>query len=227
MKKLGVLLIVLLVFNFISVVVAQSSDYGTIDEDTGLPKEFSKFSEISQNLSEEEQRKDYLKQEWTKILADKKVIGPFLFYTNKFFTFFNPFWKVVFGIEFEWSWTFVFSLLIWILLIFLIYSPAKGMTNFNPLLSLLFSFIVATLASLSGLIKKAVEMLEIAIRSFWIAVVATAIIVIIIILYNKFMKQWGKKLKEEDEKIKTEQAQKTIQSAGRIAEKELDSHKGK
>jgi len=227
MKKAGLILLMLFLilsmFLGIKDVNAQT-DYGTIDEETGLPREFKKFSEISQNLSEEEQRKEYLKQEWTKLLADKKVVGPVLFYTNKFFVLFNPLWRYTFGMEFEWSWIFIFSLIIWIVLIILVYSPAKGMTNLNPLVALLISIIIASIAGSTGLIKKAVDMLTIAIKTFWIAVIITAVIVIIAVLYSQLMKQWGKQLKEESEKEKTERAQKAIQSAGNVAEKELESY---
>jgi len=221
MKKVGILLLILLLFNILIFVNAQSSDYGTVDENTGLPKEFSKFSEAGQKLSEEEQRKEYMKQEWTILAADNKIIGPILFYTNKFFAFFNPFWKLIFGVEFGWSWVFIFSFLIWILLIVLILSPVRSMTETNIFLSIGISAIVATLASLTGLIKQVILFLTAAVKSFWIAVGITAVIVAIMLLYSGFMKSWGKQMKEEAEKEELDRAKQNLKAAGDAAEKQL------
>ena len=72
-----------------------SSSLTEINPETGLPKSFETFKQISSNLSDEEKRKEYLNQDWTKLLAENKYISPVLFYTEKFFSFFNPLWRII------------------------------------------------------------------------------------------------------------------------------------
>ncbi len=228
MRKIGILLLAFLLLTISSIIIvkAQTSPIpagipsGELNPETGLPRSFDKFKETADKLSEEEQRKEYLKQEWTKILAKNKILGPFLFYTNEFFAFFNPFWKSIFGIPFSWSWAFIFSLGIWILLIILIYHPVKAFIDFNSILALVVSIIISSIIGLTGTITKAVDILTTVLSNIWLVWVAIIITVIIIIIYSRLMKQWEK----ESEKEKTERAEKAIQAMGEIAEKELESY---
>jgi c-di-AMP phosphodiesterase-like protein len=172
---------------------------GTTDESTGLPSEFVKFQEIADKLSEEESRKEYLKQEWTKILANNKVFGPVLFYTNKSFSFFNPFWKIIFGIEFGWSWKFILSFFIWLFIVILVYSPVKELTKFNPILSFLGAVLVASLCGYLQFIQIIVSLLIIILKNIWLVLLAILIMIVVAYIYNKIFKDIGKKLKKKQE----------------------------
>jgi len=193
---------------------------GGIDEDTGLPSEFVKFKEIGDQLSEEEQRKEYLKQEWTKILAKKKVIGPTLFYTNKFFSFFNPLWKYTFGLEFSWSWAFFFSIIIWITLIILIYSPVKSFSEINPIITLITTIIIASIAGSTGLIEKVIDLLSTAIKNIWLVGLSIIVTGIIMFFYYKYIGDLGKNLKKQSRKERIKRAEEQIIQKGEILEKE-------
>ena len=98
-----------------------SGSLGEIDPSTGLPAKFSEYKERADEFRTREQNSSYLKKEWTKILAGNKYFGPFLFYTDKFFSFFNPFWKITFGMEFSWSLLFFFHIFLWITIVYILF----------------------------------------------------------------------------------------------------------
>ena len=227
MKKEGIslFLLTLLILNIfiitISVQTTQASAAGGIDEETGLPKEFSKFKETANNLSEKEKREAYLKQEWTKLFAKNAFLGPILFYTNKFFITFNPFWKIVFGIEFSWSWVFIFSLLIWLAIIYLLYSPAKAFLRLNPILNVIAPIIIASIAGMTGTIRHLVDILVPLLTNRWSAWLVLIVIIFIIFLYNKIIKQTGEKYKEQDAKEKVAEDREVIGAYAGVPKKAL------
>lgn len=230
MKKTGVLLFILsalLVLNIFSASLIHAQETpplpgtaGGTNEETGLPKSFDKFQETAEKLSKEEERKEYLKQEWTKLFASNKYLGPVLFYTNKFFVFFNPLWKIIFGMEFSWSWFFILSLLIWVAIIILIYSPVKAFTNFSSIVSLISSIVIASIIGWRGSIKNLVNFLITILSNKWLVWISIIIAVLLIILYYKVIKQWGQKVKEETAKQQTER-DRTILHAEASAAREI------
>lgn len=236
MKKnltLSIILLSILILNiFIIPILAQEAPglpdttipglSGDIDDSTGLPSEFSKFKEIGDELSEEESRKEYLKQEQTKILANNKVLGPVLFYTNKFFSFFDFLWKYTFGMEFSWSWAFFFSLFFWIVLILLIYSPAKSFFNWNPIFPLIASIIIASIAGSTGVISKAVDLLTTILTNLWLVLISIIIVAVIMYVYYKYLGDLGKDLKKDAKNEDVKRAQEKIITAGKVAGKTLE-----
>lgn len=200
---------------------------GDINPETGLPENYENFQKIAGELSNQEQNKTYLTQEWTKILAKNKIIAPVLFYSDSFFSFFNPFWKIIFGVDFSWSWSFFFCLLIWIMFIVIFYSPSKNLTNLNPIITLIFSIVLASIMGTTGVIRKAVDFLSFAVSNFWIAFLSILIGIFLMILYSMVFKAWGKKLKEQDKKEKLEKSEKAILAHGEVSRdslKELSRH---
>lgn len=193
-----------------------------VDEETGMPESFVKFQETADQLSEEESRKTYLKQEWTKLLADNKIIGGFLFYTDKFFSFFNPLWKYTFGMEFSWSWAFFLSIFIWVVLIIVLYAPSKAFTKFNPILTLIFAIVLACLAGGGGVIPTAVDILSTIITNIWLLVLSIIITILFIVLYTYVFANFGENLKEEAEKEELERSKETIKAHGKVSEKALE-----
>jgi len=167
----------------------------------------------------------YLKQEWTKIL-EKTQAGRVLLKISDSLTSLNFFWKPVLGIEYSLSWLFVFAVAIWIILFYLVYGPLNAIFN-NRLFGIIGGFCVASLIGISGVIKKAVDLLSFAIKNTWIAwisLIIAIIVIIIIISLGGGLKEYIKKQREEEEKRKTEQAQKIIQTQGKVSKKELESY---
>lgn len=217
-NKFIIIFFILFISSFFTIAInSQEGDLnnGIINSDgfnpeTGLPKEFDKFKEIGDELSQEEQRKEYLKQEWTKLLANNKVLGPILFYTNKIFSFFNPLWKLTFQINFSWSWAFILSLVLFTTLMIFIYSPLKSFTEFNPILNLIISFLVVILIGISGAIKQIIDLLIYLLSDIWKLILFIVITFVIIFFYKKLIKTYGNKLKKEADDEKTEKNKKII-----------------
>ena len=193
-----------------------SESLGEIDSSTGLPKKFSEFKEKADELRYSEQNKNYLLKEWSKILANNKFFGPVLFYTDKFFSIFNPFWKAIFGMEFSWSWAFFVGLGLWLMIIIVIYFPAKAMFE-NKLFALITGFVVASITGFSGIISTAVLFFAPFIKNIWILIIAISFAVLLAYLYQKLFKSF----EEESEEEKLKRSKESIKTYGRAIEKGL------
>ena len=190
---------------------------GEIDPSTGLPKKFLDFKEKADEFRYNEQNASYLTKEWTKILADNKFFGPSLFYTDKFFSLFNPLWKAIFGVEFSWSWAFFVGLFLWFIIIFVIYFPAKEIFE-NSLFALITGFIVASITGFFGVISKALVFATPFIKNIWILF----ILIIIAILLGVIYKQFFKSLKKESEEERLKRSKEAIKSHGEVSRKALE-----
>ena len=190
---------------------------GEIDPNTGLPKKFSEFREKADELKNQEQNNSYLRKEWTKILANNKVFGPLLFYTDKFFSFFNPLWRFSFGIEFSWSLIFFFHVFLWGILVALVAIPIYNSKFLNLPFSIITGIITASITGSLGLIKIFANILETAFVNLLAFTAIVIIIIILIVLYGKLLKGF----REETEKEKLERAKKNIKAYGEASEEFL------
>ncbi|HUS49389.1 MAG TPA: hypothetical protein VMZ91_04450 [Candidatus Paceibacterota bacterium] len=231
-KKTGVLLIVLfslLILNLFAVSVkAQLSD-------TGLPSGLEGDVEKIQNLTEkgqdiiektkEEEGREYLKQEWKKMLEQNKV-GKVLLAISDFIEKLNPFFKIVLGVEYSLSWAFVFAIALWIILFMILYYPIKGMFD-KTWIAIIASFAVTSLIGISGVIKKAVDLLSTIISKPWLAWLAlgiTIVIAAIIIYLGGGLKQILEKEREKAAKEKTEKDRKIIETSAKVEKENLKGY---
>lgn len=225
MKKrlLTIFLFILLLTNFLitNLILAQTPALpgltGELD-DSGLPKEFSDFKDNAEKLSKEEEREKYLQQEWTKLMADKKIVGPFLFYTNKIFIFFNPFWKIIFGIEFSWSWKFVFIFMIWLFIIGISYITIKSTTKINSLYNLISSIIIASIIGVTQIISKLVFLLNDFITNIWLALVSIILTFLIYLIFRKLIEKYLTNMKEEIDELELESNKEKIKEFANLTE---------
>jgi len=231
MKKVSILLILLVVSLFSIIAISSAADEidapvpGPIqdmelDPETGLPSELSKFQESADKLSKEEARKEYLKQEWTKLAAGNKYTGPILFYTNKFFSFFNPLWKYTLGVEFSWSWAFFLALILWIVIIIIVYRPVRDILSYNPLISLLLGIIIASLGAHFGM-STALNMLSKIFVNWMFVTVFICLAIIATILYWTFSKKFAEQLEEERKKHKEQRREHKQKLKEKITDIEL------
>jgi len=232
-KKSQLLIAILLIFLLTPFLiqaidpVATTEKYsGDLDPETGLPKQLEPITDVGEKVVEGDVTTEYLKQEWLKIFEKSefgKKFSPVFSFIGKIFSFFNPIWKIALGIEFSWTWTFFLGFLIWIALVIIFYSPSKAFLEFNPLFILIFSMIVATLAGSGGVIKFATNILSTMLSNIWLVGVSIFIGVLIMIFYYKFFGDFEKDMKEKSDKEKRQRAQKSIETAGEVAEEFLDS----
>jgi len=216
MKK-SLLLFVLVIFLLIPFIKSEvpsipSSPITEINPDTGLPRTFESFKKISSNLSDEEKRKEYLKQEWTKILAENKFFSPVLFYTEKFFSFFNPLWRIIFGTEFSWSWLFILSLIFWIFLIIIVYKSSSIILS--PLTSIIISISLSSLFGLLGVFQQIINLLTPLISNIWFVLIFIVVLIVILVLYV----QASKKFKENKEKNQEKLNREKLKGDARVAD---------
>jgi len=173
-----------------------------------------------------EEGKEYIKQEWTKIL-EKNAIGRILLKISSILTFLNFFWKPILGIEYSFSWIFLFAITLFLFL-FIIFSRVLDAFIGKSWAGWTSGFVVASLVGLSGVIKKATDLLSIIINNVWLAVFSFLVAILILILLSNFsggLKEYLKKQKEDTEKEKTERAQKIIQTHGKVSKEELESYR--
>jgi len=192
------------------------SGLGDIDPNTGLPRKFSEFKEKADEFKLREQNQSYLAKEWTKILAGNKYFGPFLFYTDKFFSFLNPFWKITFSIDFSWSWAFFFHIFLWLTIIIIAYFPLKELFK-NSLFGVIGGIIVASITGAFGVLTWFVNILDVIIVKLWALTIFVIITILLLVLYAKLFKGF----EEESEEEKLERAKETIKTHGEVSEQAL------
>ena len=124
--------------------------------------------------------------------------------------------------EFSWSWAFFFSLFFWIVLILLIYSPAKSFFNWNPIFPLIASIIIASIAGSTGVISKAVDLLTTILTNLWLVLISIIIVAVIMYVYYKYLGDLGKDLKKDAKNEDVKRAQEKIITAGKVAGKTLE-----
>ena len=195
---------------------------GQLEETGG---KIEKATETVESLSDTG-RSEYLKQEWKKILGKSKF-GEIVLSISNFIGKLNPFFKAVLGVEYSLSWLFVFAVMIWIILFVIIYPILDSLIN-KKLISFIASFAVVSLVGLSGVIRKAVELLSFALKNKWLvwaSFAITIIIVIVIIAFGGGLKKIIQKEKEEAAKRKTEQEREIISTSAEIEKKKLEGYK--
>lgn len=220
-KILLLLFFLVIVLNFVSVFAQEGLENvpggdlikKAVNED-GEVKGITDIKEAIDNTQNDD-GESYLRKEWTKILADNKFFGPILFYTDKFFSFFNPLWKYSFGIEFSWSLIFFFHVFIWAVIIFVIYFPAKEIFH-NSIFALITGIIFASITGSFGIITIFVDLLETAVvKLWWLTFIVVPIIILILILYRNFFESSDEKSEEEE----LERNKGNIKSYGESIEK--------
>ncbi|MFA4960460.1 MAG: hypothetical protein WC548_02245 [Candidatus Pacearchaeota archaeon] len=142
----------------------------------------------------------------------------------------GPITKFLWGVELSLSWTFVFSVLVWILLTGFIVMPISEVLNFNVWGSLFASFIVATLA-MQGFGQDLVAWMSSISTSWEIGLVVLGFSAILGAVYLVIMKLFGKKMNKWREEKKREQEERDrakLHVASEIAEQEyLDQDKSR
>ena len=191
---------------------------GDFNPDTGKPRNLETFQKYADYYRDREQDQDFLKQEWTNLFAENKVMGPIFFYTDMFFAFFNPLWNIIFGVPFSWSWAFFLTFSFWLFFIFILYDPMRGLTG-NQVVGFFASLIIASLIGLSGAIRRSVEFFSVFTKNVFVLFLVFLLLFLLIVLYKYFMS----KLIKESSDIELEESEENIRGFGKMTR---DSHRG-
>jgi hypothetical protein len=226
MKKIGLFVISVLLTSLFAFVVSVSAQGATTGlEQVPLVNEVQQGQQTYEQFTAAQNKTSYLTQEWGKIVEKNAILGPIFKVINSVFVFIRPFFKIVLGYD-SLSLGFVVAVAIWLALFFLL-NPAVSQTIGSGLTGGLASFAIVSLISLSGVIKKAVDLLNTLVTNTWILWISIGVAILLVFIasmFGKQLKNWIKKMKKESEEAKTAQAQKTIQATGKLAEKELESY---
>jgi len=192
-----------------------------IDEPTtGIGgKDVEKIQDITEGLPivPSTGKVDFEKYKPFKTKADQRIAA-----INEYV---GPITKVLFGVELTLSWIFVFSVVLWILLIELILMPVSEIFDWNIWWSLTGSGIIATLA-MQGFGKDFVIWIEALVTQWYIGAVVLISAIFVGVVYSVLMRYFGKQVKATKEaiaKAQTEQDRAIIHADRKIAEKELKS----
>ena len=139
----------------------------------------------------------------------------------------GPISNFLFGVELTLSWIFVFSVLMWILLIEIIAAPVADIFNKNILWGLGLGGVIATLA-MQSFGDNFITWIDSLAQTWYASLFVIVIAIVFGVVYQVIMKTLGKKMKASklaSEREKTGKAQKVIQTHGRVSRKELESYK--
>jgi hypothetical protein len=140
-------------------------------------------------------------------------------------TYVGPITKVLWGAELSLSWIFIFSLIMWLLLMELILLPVSELLSFNFWGSLLFSGIIASLA-MQSFGKNLVIWMNSLISQWWIGILTIGSALIIATIYYMFMIYLGRKAKQAKQKSaedQTEKDRKILHAHAKLSEQEIKS----
>ncbi|MFH0711671.1 MAG: hypothetical protein V1889_00940 [archaeon] len=124
----------------------------------------------------------------------------------------GPVTKVLWGVELELSWVFVFSFIVWILLIVFIIVPVSSIFDWGIWWSLIGAGIIATLA-MQGFGKDLVVWMNSLMTQWWIGFIVLGFAVIVGVIYSLIFKSVGlmaKKAKEKSDADKTARDRKIL-----------------
>ncbi len=222
MKKLGVLLLLLVISLFSILVQAQ---------DASLPPEVEKiqdvgesFSSAGKNLTDEELRDEYLKQEWSKIL-EKSNAGRFLLAISNVFSILSPVFKLLIGMEYELSWLFFLSLGVWIAIVIIIYKPVRNFLQVSNWVAFGISVIIPTIGAQFGTLQIFVSFFTPLFKNLWSTITTIIVIAILIYAYAAVIDHFGKSAKESLKKEREQRREHKAKTVEKIHDIIIKAHK--
>lgn len=154
------------------------------------------IKDTTDTLTNENTRDTYLKQEWTKVLEKGTLggLGTFLLFMSKLLTALSPLFLLIIGIEYTLSWIFFLSLGVWVVLVIVIYKPAKIFTQ-KQLVALAIGVIAAILISQGGTIPNLLTYYSVLFSGNLMIFIMIVAVIISLVLYSKLVVSLGKMLK--------------------------------
>lgn len=190
-------------------------------ETPSLPYGVDKLQNISEKLTDEEARRQYLSQEWKEILLKNKIVATL----DSFFTKNSIVFRILFGMPYSLSLTLFFVIVFWL---FIAIGTAdltrKGLGILEGvayILGIVSAVILAQLQILKGLSTFLIKFIFYPEAAWARFIVFVLVIAILIIIYyfksalSQALEQRRKKLKEEE----TEQKQKELKKVTQGLEK--------
>ncbi len=209
MRKFSVLLILLILFAGIIV----SSQEPNVSVGAGDVKQIQ--GAIGELPINESGQIDFNKYQPFKTKADERI--------EKINSYIGPITNALWGVKLSLSWLFVFSVIMWLLLIELIVMPVKEIFGFNAVGSFIVATIIASL-SMQSFGKTFVVWIDSLATQWWIAAITIFTVIIIGFIYSIIMRYLGVKFKfasEASKKAQTDIDRKIIHVDAEVSEKRL------
>lgn len=201
-------LIFMFIFAFIlsSIFIKAQEDY--------LPPELEgveKLRNVTEKLTDEETREEYLKKEWAKILLENKVIAKL----DSFFTKYSIFFKIILGVHYSLSLTMLFVIILWVFVAAIVGDVLrKGLGIFEGFGYVLGIVAAVMLAQLQILRRIAVFLVKLMFypEAAWARfIVFVVVIAILVLLYyfkggvSQALEERRKKRKEQETELRQEE----------------------
>ncbi|MEK6908870.1 MAG: hypothetical protein AABX23_02355 [Nanoarchaeota archaeon] len=204
-KKVLLIILIIVLFSVLTGVKAALEDTEKqIEDNTG------KLEDVADNIrkvNNKDFRNELIAKESLYFL-NKTSPGRAIIKANDWIKKVNPFWNLVLGVNYSFSWGFWISFLIWLILFFLILPPTKIFFK-NNIYSILSSFAITSLIGLAGIIRETVNLLGIIITNKISAGIVLIISIGLVVLSEKTKKLW-KGLKEKEAKKQQERDREVL-----------------
>jgi len=227
MKKSYIFIFALLLFEFffytLNIVSADILPTDNLQEQVSNVQ--NTFGQIPR--TPDEIRSAYLQKEWGAQFTaklEKNSFGRGILMINNFIADSHLF-KILLGVEYSWSWAFVFAFIIWLGFVLLFYPVFRGLLK-NKIIGLLCSLIIASLIGLTGAIKNAVIVISAFVNTISYTFVALIILVFFDLIFNQIgRKSWLliKKMREKSSKAKTQADRDILHTEAKYSKKRLDA----
>ncbi|MGV8130822.1 MAG: hypothetical protein ACP5N7_01845 [Candidatus Pacearchaeota archaeon] len=203
MKKeaISILLMALLLLTIVSAAEIE----GQIKENT---EKLESVSDNIRKINDKDLRNEFLQEEGWIYFFNKTSAGKIVVSANEGLKQLNPFWNLVLGVNYNFSWGFWIAFAIWFTLFFLLLPPSEILLK-NKIYAILVSFAIASLIGLSGIIREATNIAGTIVTN-WVAGVMALLLAFLIVFLSKKSNKFWKQLKEKEEKRKEEQSRQVL-----------------
>jgi len=225
MKKAGLILLSILILSIISIslIKAENIPGAPISE-----SDLQKIENITNKIPiDESGNVDNEKLTGWKSKAELRIENINENYIKPILEKLNPIFSKILGVDYSFSWLFLFAVIIWLVLFFIIL-PIASVLFGKWYFGLIAGFAITSLIGLSGVIRKGAQMISNIITTWWLALICliiTAIIGVLLYFFSESFNKWTKKQKEQDEKIKEKQDKEILHTSAEIEKKKLESYK--
>lgn len=203
MKKVGILLLALLILNLFSGTLVKAQD--------AMPSELVTGVEKIQNISEQgkdtygkltdEEKRNYLFDEWKKIFMENKAFS----IINSILTQFSFIFRIFLGEPYSISGILVIMVVLWFLLFFKISEILTDYSSFSPEVSLVMGLGITVIMAQLHMIRLLAELLVLLVfykEGFLFRSIAFIVIVIVLAASYRLTSGWGEEYKKKIEKEK-------------------------
>lgn len=175
---------------------------------------------------------DYLKQEWTKVIANTSE-GKFLIEFGNVLRVFDPLFNFVLGLGFSWTWLFFTTLILFICMVVWIYRASNfflllGGFSWMKYVSFIVAVFLVILLELPKLISLVVVGLILRINESLIIQILIGVVffvfVIFLMIYSKILKRSFKKTRERMDMKKKKREVKQSKKDVKEMRRELEEH---